>query len=85
MGKHLSKEERRRQLLDAALEAFGQRGYHDTQVSSIIAKAKVARGTFYLYFEGKREIFDEIVTEISGRILHEIKPIKKNFRRKLTP
>ena len=42
--------------MEAALSAFGKKGYHDTQVSDIIAQAKVARGTFYLYFDGKREI-----------------------------
>jgi len=68
MAKHLKKEERRLQLMEAALRAFGQRSYHATQISHIIAEAGVARGTFYLYFESKREIFDDLVTEISGRV-----------------
>ncbi len=75
VAKHLGKAERRQQILEAALLAFGQRGYHNTQVSDIVTLAQVARGTFYLYFEGKREIFDAIVTEISNRVRKEIRPI----------
>jgi AcrR family transcriptional regulator len=70
-----SKEERRRQLLDAAIQCFGKKGYHATQVSDIIAKAKVARGTFYLYFESKREIFGAIMIELFGKVQAQIQTI----------
>ena len=78
MARHLSKEDRRRQLLDAAIVAFGQRGYHRTQVSDIIKRARVARGTFYLYFEGKREIFDCIMTELFDRVRHEVQNLPRD-------
>ena len=70
-----SKEERRRQLLDAGIQCFGEKGYHATQISDIIAKAKVARGTFYLYFESKRQIFDAIMTELFAKVQAQIKTI----------
>jgi AcrR family transcriptional regulator len=70
-----SKEERRRQLLDVAIQCFGEKGYHATQISDVIAKAKVARGTFYLYFESKREIFDAIMTELFGKVQTQIQTI----------
>ncbi len=76
MEKTIKKQERKQKLLEAALGAFGKLGYHDTQVSHIIAEAKVARGTFYLYFESKREIFDALVTEISERVQRLIHPIE---------
>lgn len=78
MSKHFTKEERRRQLLEAALIAFGKRGFHDTQISHIIQEAQVARGTFYLYFQSKREIFDEIITLISEQVQGVIQPIQKD-------
>ncbi len=77
MGQHLSKEKRKEQLLQAALVAFGKKGYHATQVSDVIAEAKVARGTFYLYFEGKREIFDAVISEIFQRVQAEIQAIPR--------
>ncbi len=70
-----SKEKRIKQLLDAALECFGNRGYHHTQVSDIIEKAKVARGTFYLYFESKREIFDVLMRELFDKVKKQIQSL----------
>ena len=55
---------RRRELLDAALAEFSAKGYHAAQISDIIARADVARGTFYLYFKSKREIFGCLLDEI---------------------
>lgn len=70
-----TKEERKRQLLEAALKCFGTKGYHDTQISDIIKKAEVARGTFYLYFESKREIFREIMGELFLRVKNQIQSL----------
>ena len=78
MSQHLSKEERQLQLIQAALAAFGKKGYHATQVSDIITEAKVARGTFYLYFEGKREIFNAVVSRIFEMVQMEIRVIPKD-------
>jgi AcrR family transcriptional regulator len=50
--------------MEAALAAFSRGGYHGTHVSHIIAEAGVARGTFYLYFEGKREVFQALIDEM---------------------
>jgi AcrR family transcriptional regulator len=62
------KEERRRQILDAALEEFSEAGYHSTKVSDIVARAGIAQGTFYLYFKDKRSIFEELL----GTFFHKI-------------
>ncbi|MBI1909596.1 MAG: TetR/AcrR family transcriptional regulator [Deltaproteobacteria bacterium] len=78
MSHHLPKEERQRQLLEAAIVCFGEKGYHRTQVSDIIARAHVARGTFYLYFEGKREIFDVLITELFQRVQSEIRTLPRD-------
>jgi AcrR family transcriptional regulator len=75
--KRLSKEERREQILEAGIRAFGAKGYHGTQVSDIIAEAGVARGTFYLYFKSKREIFEAIVSEIIAKVHQVVHPINK--------
>jgi AcrR family transcriptional regulator len=53
--------ERRAQVLRSAIEVFAQKGYHATSVGDIIQRAAIARGTFYLYFENKRQIFEAIL------------------------
>jgi AcrR family transcriptional regulator len=53
--------ERRQQLLEAARTLFAERGYHETTVDDITRAADVAKGTFYLYFSEKREIYVEVI------------------------
>ncbi|HEY7171571.1 MAG TPA: TetR/AcrR family transcriptional regulator [Vicinamibacterales bacterium] len=64
----LAPEDRRRQLLDAATAVFAEKGYRNAGVGDIIARAGVARGTFYLYFTSKQEIFLAIVEDFHGRV-----------------
>jgi AcrR family transcriptional regulator len=59
---------RRQQILDAAVWAFARKGYRGAAISDIVARADVARGTFYLYFESKEQIFLAIVEDFHGRI-----------------
>ncbi len=64
----LSKSERRLQILDAARDVFAKRGYARATVDDIVAEAGVARGTFYLYFEDKRDAFVELVQRFASQI-----------------
>jgi AcrR family transcriptional regulator len=59
---------RRQQLLDAAAWTFARKGYRATAVTDIVERAKAARGTFYLYFDSKEEIFLAIVEDFHDRI-----------------
>jgi AcrR family transcriptional regulator len=71
MKKHrtvLAPEDRRRQLLEAATVVFAEKGYRNAGVGDIIAQARVARGTFYLYFTSKQQIFLAIVEDFHGRV-----------------
>ena len=58
-------EATRKALLRAAERLFGQAGFHRTTVSEITYVAKVAQGTFYLYFPSKVDIFISLVREIN--------------------
>jgi AcrR family transcriptional regulator len=55
------KQERRSQIMAAAKQVFADAGYHGASINSIIEKAQIARGTFYLYFESKAAVFDSIL------------------------
>ena len=56
-----SRDERRITLVEAARRCFSSRGYHATTVDDITRAAGVAKGTFYLYFDEKREIYYEVI------------------------
>lgn len=70
------KKNRREEILKAAIRVFSQKGYHETSISNIIKKAGIARGTFYLYFENKRQIFDSILDNLLIEIDRCIKRIE---------
>ncbi len=52
--------EKKEQILEAALEAFADRGFHGTTVPAIAERAGVAAGTLYRYFESKEAIVNAL-------------------------
>jgi AcrR family transcriptional regulator len=71
--KRLTKEVRREQILQAALNVFERGGYHSTHVDAVIREAKIARGTFYLHFASKHEVFAALVERMFSIFL-EVRP-----------
>ena len=57
-----------RALLDAAAAEFGEKGFHDSSIVSITARARVALGTFYTYFDSKEALFRALVSDISDQV-----------------
>lgn len=68
----ISKEERRQQILAAARDVFAKLGYARATVDDIVREAGVARGTFYLYFDDKREALEELINGFAVRIASAI-------------
>lgn len=58
----------RRRLLDAAEAVFAELGYHDASIVRITEAAGVAQGTFYIYFESKQQVFEEVVLDLNHRV-----------------
>jgi TetR/AcrR family transcriptional regulator len=62
------KEARPGELLDAALDLFVEKGFAATRAEEVAARAGVSKGTLFLYFPSKEELFKAVVREnISGR------------------
>jgi len=68
----MNRQKRQQQILDAALKVFARQGYGRTNVSDLVKEARVSRGTFYLYFKSKKEIFDCLIDKFMGEILNII-------------
>lgn len=56
--------ETKEKIIKSATKLFTDKGYHQTNAQQIAAKAKVAKGTFYSYFNNKKEVFAEIIESI---------------------
>ena len=57
------KEARPGELLDAALDLFVERGFAATRLDEVAARAGVSKGTLYLYYASKEELFKAVVRQ----------------------
>ena len=58
-----AKDDRRRTLIEAALEEFYDRGFQAARMDDIAARAGVSKGALYLYFDSKEALFRALVEE----------------------
>lgn len=58
------KEARPAEILAAALEIFGERGYEATRLVDVARRAGCTKGTIFLYYENKIELFKAAVREV---------------------
>jgi AcrR family transcriptional regulator len=56
-------EERPQQIIDAALAIFGERGLAAARLEDIAKRAGLSKGTIYLYFPNKEELFREVIRQ----------------------
>lgn len=59
----LKKKAKRDAILRAAIEEFSENGFAGARLSAVAERAGVAKGTLYLYFNGKEDLFAGVVRE----------------------
>lgn len=71
--------DKRERILAAAVKVFAENGFHNSKVSEIAKKAKVADGTIYLYFKNKDDIlislFEKSLTLLINNVVNAIKAV----------
>jgi AcrR family transcriptional regulator len=83
--KEVIKEFRTAELMEAARRVFAEKGFHAATVEDIAAAAGVAKGTVYLYYKSKQEVYwgalehgiTELYNEIQTQMAAEETPEKK--------
>ena len=73
------KDARPQELLAAALDLFVERGYASTRLEDVARRAGVSKGTLYLYFTNKEELFKAVVRENIVPALGEAEDIISAF------
>ncbi|MGY2060418.1 TetR/AcrR family transcriptional regulator, partial [Nocardia gipuzkoensis] len=85
-------ERRRADIIEAALEVFAEIGYTKAGVADIMARAGLGKGTFYQYFDSKKDVFDGaidqvvdevttlITTEADGLAVHTVGNLEHGLR-----
>jgi AcrR family transcriptional regulator len=74
------KEARPQELLAAALDLFVERGFAATRLDDVAARAGVSKGTLYLYFTSKEELFKAVVRENVLPVLGEAEEIIDRYQ-----
>ncbi len=68
--------EKRARIAEAAIAEFAEKGYAGASISRIVARARIAKGSFYQYFDGKIVLFRWLLYEWGGqRKLESIKEL----------
>lgn len=64
-----NKQQLRVEIIQAAFAEFSVRGYHQTGIADIAKRLGIGHGTFYRYFENKRDILEHVINEVSRQIM----------------
>lgn len=70
-----AKEQRRQALLDAALDEFFEKGYTAARMDDIASRAGVSKGTVYLYFKSKEQVFHGLINSIASPKIQELEAV----------
>ena len=72
----IAQEERRRQILAAAVRVFARSGYHGSRVGDIAEEAGVAHGLLYHYFSSKEEVLQTVFRENWGELIERFRAVE---------
>ena len=66
----------RERILDAAINVFSRKGYHETKVDDIVEASDTSKGSVYFYFPGKQQIFlaliDKFADVLQRRVIEAV-------------
>ena len=63
---------RRQQLLEVALEVFGEQGFHPASMNDVAEAAGVTKPVLYQHFRSKRDLYREVLTDVGAQLLDAI-------------
>ncbi|MGM1048228.1 MAG: TetR/AcrR family transcriptional regulator [Bacillota bacterium] len=61
-------QESRARLLTVAANEFARSGYHKTKISTIVSRAGLTQPSFYLYFDSKEAVFNELMLKFRSQL-----------------
>ena len=69
-------EEKRQNIYNIAIDEFSNKPYEKVSISQIVSRAKIAKGSFYQYFEDKEDLYTYLIDMIGKE---KIKFMEKDF------
>jgi AcrR family transcriptional regulator len=77
-------KEKQDHLLKVAREEFSNNLFNDVSINKIIQKCEISRGSFYTYFEDKKDIYDFLVKKTHENVFNKLKKVIKNNKGDIT-
>lgn len=74
------KDERKEQIVNAAIKVFSRLGFHEARVSDIAKEADIAYGLVYHYFESKEQILNSIFERYWSILIRALEHIERNCK-----
>ncbi|MFW6035931.1 MAG: TetR/AcrR family transcriptional regulator [Halothermotrichaceae bacterium] len=65
-------EKKQERIIEAALDEFSNNSYHKSRITAIVDKAGIASGSFYQYFDNKKDLFKYIIEQAVNKKLEYI-------------
>ncbi len=75
----VSKEERRAQILTAAIDCFSKNGYHNTTMDDIVAASGMSKGSLYWHFKNKQDVLVSAVKWYFDQLAENLFPMIENI------
>lgn len=78
-------ENTKERILDAALDVFSRKGYHDARLDEIVAESSTSKGSIYFHFPNKEQLFlalvDKLANLLERRVAEAIQEQDKGMAR----
>lgn len=72
-------DDKRERILNAAIDEFAEYYYHKASITRIVNNAEIAKGSFYQYFQDKKDLFKHVVEKIGEKKMEYLYPITNNI------
>ena len=79
------KDARPQEILAAALLVFAERGFAAARMDDIASRARVSKGTIYLYFESKEAVFRALIQETLAKRVSDLAAFVRDHRGPVAP
>ncbi len=73
------KDEKRSAIIESASRMFSQEQFHEVRLDDVAAAAKISKGTVYLYFKNKDDLFDTVAFEGVSQIVDQLRDHLNNL------
>ena len=74
-------DDKRAVIEQAALDEFAEYGFDNSNMNRIVSRSKIAKGSFYQYFEDKKDIYFHLIDTIVNQKVKMLEPLTKTYQK----